>query len=651
MNNWIGNLNLSKKLLVSPVIVLFLIVIVGLISLRTMSNQQSALDDIYNIQIKNTLAADNNYQTVTEVQENIYKFISWARAGYDQNKLNELSHNQLESLDKTIETIKSLIKNDPNNKFIQLNKLSLQEVTDYRKAVADVIDFASFDLNTATMSMGTVEDKYDVLEKTLNGIRTNNTIDMDSSYNEANSNYHDMIKIFIVLILFSFVLSIIITGKVNSAISKPIKLLDNAAVQVSLGDLSINFDIKSKDEIGTLASSFKKMITNVKDTNDLLTHEKQGIEEKVLLATKEITDQKEYLNSSVNKILSVMKDFANGDLSVHLQADTDDDIGKLFKGFNLAVANIREAMENVASNINSTVNASQKISGSTEEMAAGAQEQNNQTTEVAGAVEEMTRTILETTKNSSLAAEAAKKAGAIAKEGGSVVAETINGMNRIAKVVRKSADTVHELGKSSDQIGEIIQVIDDIADQTNLLALNAAIEAARAGEQGRGFAVVADEVRKLAERTTKATKEIASMIKQIQKDTAGAVDSMEEGTNEVEKGKELADKAGESLNQIIEGAEQVVDIITQVAAASEEQSATSEQISKSIEAISNVTQESAGGIHEIAKASEDLSRLTLNLQGLIAKFNTGKEFKNIILNNNLSKSQFSVRSNGNIIKS
>ncbi len=334
----------------------------------------------------------------------------------------------------------------------------------------------------------------------------------------------------------------------------------------------------------------------------------------------EIKELQLYLKNSADEIIYAMDKFSDGDLTVSLIPKKDDDMGKIYVGFNKAVSNVSNLISEVYEAIQATASASNQISSSSEEMAAGAQEQSSQTTEVAGAVDQMTKTILETTRNASSASEAARKAGNIAKEGGKVVEETIMGMNRVSDVVKQSAITVQALGKSSDEIGEIAQVIDDIADQTNLLALNAAIEAARAGEQGRGFAVVADEVRKLAERTAKATKEIASMIKQIQKDTSDAVLSMTSGTLEVEKGKELADKAGQSLREIIKGAEQVVDMSTQVAAASEEQSAAAEEISKNIEAINNVTNESASGIQQIARASEDLSRLTVNLQELISRF-------------------------------
>lgn len=333
------------------------------------------------------------------------------------------------------------------------------------------------------------------------------------------------------------------------------------------------------------------------------------------------------INNTLDAIIVPLKEgvaalekMAQGDMTIKITSDYKGDLALIKNSINSVTHSLNSALGDVSQAISATASASNQISSSTEEMAAGSQEQTQQTAEVASGVEEMTKTILENTKNATYAAEAAKEAGDKAREGGKVVSETINGMNRISDVVKKSAETVQELGKSSDQIGEIVQVIDDIADQTNLLALNAAIEAARAGEQGRGFAVVADEVRKLAERTTKATKEIAVMIRQIQKDTQNAVHSMEEGTKEVEGGKMLANKAGDSLKEIVASSQKVLDVIAQVAAASEEQSTTAEQISRNVEAISSVAQESASGTQQIARAAEDLSRLTLNLEDLITKF-------------------------------
>ncbi|MBI3578215.1 MAG: methyl-accepting chemotaxis protein [Ignavibacteriales bacterium] len=326
------------------------------------------------------------------------------------------------------------------------------------------------------------------------------------------------------------------------------------------------------------------------------------------------------MSKPVKGLLGQAEEIANGNLTIEVVQHSKDEVGQLEAAFKRMVESLRETLTQVGEASSAVASASSQISSSTEEMAAGAQEQTSQAGEVASAVEEMTKTIIENSKNAGTTADTAKEAKRAAEQGGNVVEETVSGMKRIAEVVRKSAGTVQELGKSSDQIGEIIGVIDDIADQTNLLALNAAIEAARAGEQGRGFAVVADEVRKLAERTTKATKEIAGMIKKIQTDTQGAVVSMEEGTNQVDEGIKLADKAGVSLNEIVGISQKVTDMVTQIAAASEQQSSASEQISKNVEAISAVTQQTATGTQQIARAAEDLNRLTDNLQNLVGKF-------------------------------
>lgn len=412
-----------------------------------------------------------------------------------------------------------------------------------------------------------------------------------------------------------------------------------AAEKIANGDLQ--FKVNSLSENDVLSKSFEKMIDNLNKLvleikflttasvkgNSSARGNTRGFEGGYNEIVKGINETLDAIYDPINEAIDALEKIASGDLTVKISKKYSGDHEKIKDSINNVTHSLGKTLNDVSLAAVAAASAAHQISSSTEEMAAGANEQSSQTTEVAGAVEEMTKTIFETTKNTTRAAEASKNAGTVALEGGKVVKETINGMIRISDVVKQSSQTVQALGKSSNEIGEIIQVIDDIADQTNLLALNAAIEAARAGEQGRGFAVVADEVRKLAERTSKATQEIASMIKQIQKDTDGAVKSMKLGTDEVEKGKILAEKAGQSLKEIIAGAENVADIVTQVAVASEEQSRTSEQITQNIELINNVTQQNATGVRQIAHAAEELNLLTGNLQKLISGFKVDKIYE------------------------
>lgn len=340
----------------------------------------------------------------------------------------------------------------------------------------------------------------------------------------------------------------------------------------------------------------------------------------IVLDTTKYKEEEKYLAKNARNLLDKMTSFADGDLTVSVEKEKDDLVGELIEGFNRSVRQLNVLISDITEATNATASAANEISSSSEQMAAGTQEQSQQALEVASAVEEMTKTILDSNKNANRAAENAKIASQSAEDGAHKVENTQAGMKRIVESARQTEQKITSLAQKSEQIGQITQVIDDIADQTNLLALNAAIEAARAGEQGRGFAVVADEVRKLAERTTKATKEIATTIKSIQLESKEANDAMLVSGKDVQEGMHYTEEVAGSLKDILEASKTVSDIINQVAAASEEQSSAAEQISKNIEGISSVTHETASGTEQIAKAAEDLNNLTVKLQDLTSRF-------------------------------
>ncbi|MEM6750278.1 MAG: methyl-accepting chemotaxis protein [Planctomycetota bacterium] len=327
------------------------------------------------------------------------------------------------------------------------------------------------------------------------------------------------------------------------------------------------------------------------------------------------------ITRSLNLVVARARAIAQKDLSGEdLQVKSRDEIGELATAVNAMVGSLREIIARVAGASQEVASAATQISASSDEMARGMDQQQQQTAQVSAAVEQMSASVIEVASKSSEAVQTAGQAGRSAAEGGEVVQKTVGGINEIASVVNEAAGAVKELGQRSEQIGEVIEVINDIADQTNLLALNAAIEAARAGEHGRGFAVVADEVRKLADRTTKATEEIADSIRAIQGKTGQAVARIEQGTAKVDEGVGLAQQAGGSLSAIVDGSDRVAQMIESIAAAAEEQSAAAEQIAGNVEAITTVTQQSTEGSRQAAAAANQLSAKSDELRMLVGQF-------------------------------
>ncbi len=324
----------------------------------------------------------------------------------------------------------------------------------------------------------------------------------------------------------------------------------------------------------------------------------------------------------LSRMLAMLRDIASGDgdLTKRLEVTGKDELAELAGAFNAFVDKLHGIISRVARNSTEVASAAAQLTATSQQMATGSEEMACQSGTVATAGEQMAVTSSEIARNCQLVARGSQEANRVAVNGASVVEHSIGLMSQIAQRVMATASTVEKLGNRSDQIGDIVGTIQDIADQTNLLALNAAIEAARAGEQGRGFAVVADEVRALAERTTRATDEIGRMILSIQQETREAVNEMEDGVRQVEQGTSEAARSREALDEILAQINAVTMQIHQIAAAAEEQTATTNEINSNIQQITVGIGETSRGAQESAGAAEHLSRLSEGLNLLVAQF-------------------------------
>lgn len=310
----------------------------------------------------------------------------------------------------------------------------------------------------------------------------------------------------------------------------------------------------------------------------------------------------------------------NRDFTLRVPVDRRDELGVMAEDLNQLLQSLQDNLKTIADSANAVATASGRMAASSDQVAAASQAQSQATTSMAAAVEEMTVSITHVGDRASDANNLSKESGRLAVSGDKVVSQTVEDINQIAHAVNLASQRIRELGEQTDKISGVVGVIREVAEQTNLLALNAAIEAARAGEQGRGFAVVADEVRKLAERTSNSTSEISAMIETVGGGARSAIAEMENAVTSVGTGVARAQDTSTAIRQIGSSSQRTVDMVSEIADAIREQSVASTSISQQIENIAQMTEKASAAATDSANSARELDRLGESMKRIVAEY-------------------------------
>jgi methyl-accepting chemotaxis protein len=419
------------------------------------------------------------------------------------------------------------------------------------------------------------------------------------------------------IVLILAVLIILISIFVTRSLARPILAVTQAALRLADGDSEQTIEVKSKDEIGAIAEAFQKIAAYQGE----MAQAAQRLAAGDLTVTMTPKSEKDRLGQSFAQMINIWRELVS-DLSgnsknlllaseqlVHAAAQAGQATGQIAMTIQQVARGTSQQTESITQTAASVEQMTQAIDG----VARGAGEQSQAVTHVADITTQLSTAIQQVSSNALAGAKGSEQAAQVAQGGAQTVAKTIQGMQAIQSKVALSAQKVQEMGQRSQQIEVMVDTIEDIASQTNLLALNAAIEAARAGEHGKGFAVVADEVRKLAEKSAGATKEIGSLVKDIQHTVDDAVAAMQEGSTEVEKGVTQANQAGQALEEILRAAQEVNRQVAGIAAAAQQMGNLSNELVSATDSVSAVVEENTAATEEMSKGSAEMSRAIENI--------------------------------------
>ncbi len=643
--HFLNNIKTSRKLIGSFLFFAVLIAIVSVISYSSMNTMNNNTDFLYNNGTKSIQYIDTTQSSLLRLRGDLFKYILLPE---QRTAIFETIESDKQSLNEAVAQYRLLA--DDEEQIAILTEFDGDLVEYFRTADAIVTNSGKGEESKAKLSISDGGENANAklaLEKDLKNLVERTTVLAEAEIVKADSSFSTATIVLIAATVICILLAIFLGLVISDNIVKPLTVVTKALGMVAdKGDLLRDMDSKEKDivklrrdEFGQMGANLTELIAYLQTMGDTA----KTIANNDLRVSVEAKSEKDELGlafvtmiNGLTQTISSINDSAGNLAAASEQlASAANQAGMATNQISNTIQQVAKGTADQASSITKTASAIEQTSQAIEGVAKGAQEQSQAitkasmiTSEINAAIQQVTGNVESVTRDSVSAAEAAKS-------GVSTVEETLNGMQSIKSKVGASAEKVQEMGLRSGEIGAIVETIEDIASQTNLLALNAAIEAARAGEHGKGFAVVADEVRKLAERSSQATKEIGGLIASIQTTVSEAVKAMDEGSAEVELGVASANKAGTALSDILSAAQAVnnqadlarkaaekmsesagelvtaVDSVSAVVeentAATEEMAANSAEVNQAIESIASVSEENSAAIEEVSASTEEMS--------------------------------------------